>query len=188
MQLAQKIKPLRIGAGMTQDQLASAANVDRKTIGNIERGSFTPQADVLRRVFRSLGVATEEDALSPETEQWLGIVGPLVDRLPLDRRGSVMSGIVVTLAEELKRTIDSPAVVAAQAAFADALGDLDATERAAFDRVAAGDLGSDVGGASDADDLDNVTYLGRADVEADLALKPAANTRTRKADREPYAE
>lgn len=47
---------------------------------------------------------------------------------------------------------------------------------------------SDVGGASDADDLDNVTYLGRAEVDADLELRPAANTRTRKADREPYAE
>ncbi len=53
-----------------------------------------------------------------------------------------------------------------------------------------GELASrlDVSGASDADDLDNVSYLSRAEVEADLALKPAANTRTRKADREPYAE
>jgi len=47
---------------------------------------------------------------------------------------------------------------------------------------------TDVGGSTDADDLDNVTYLTRSEVEVDLELRPAANTRTRKADREPYAE
>ncbi len=45
-----------------------------------------------------------------------------------------------------------------------------------------------VGASSDADGLDNVTMLTRAEVEADLELRPAANRRVRKADREPYAE
>ena len=47
---------------------------------------------------------------------------------------------------------------------------------------------SDVGADSDTDGLDNVTYLTRDEVEADLELRPAANTRTRKADREPHAD
>ncbi len=54
--------------------------------------------------------------------------------------------------------------------------------------LAASRPATDVGGSADADDLDNVSYLGRAEVEADLELRPAANTRTRKADREPFAE
>ncbi len=56
------------------------------------------------------------------------------------------------------------------------------------DRATVGRRGSDVGGSPDADDFENVSYLGRAEVEADLELRPAANTRTRKADREPFAE
>ncbi len=47
----------------------------------------------------------------------------------------------------------------------------------------------DVGGAAQDDDLDNLTYLTREEVEADLADgRIAADRRPRKADREPFAE
>ncbi len=103
------ILDLRRLAGMTQDQLASAAAVNRRTIGNIERGSFTPQPDVLRRVLRVLGVPTEADAFDPGVEHWLAMLGALVSRLPEARREQVMHQELNRVVAELRtepRTAD----------------------------------------------------------------------------------
>lgn len=100
--LAGGILELRRIAGMTQEQLASAAAVDRRTVGNIERGAFTPQPDVLRRVLRVLGVPTEADAFDPEVEDWLAMLGGLVSKLPQPRRGQVMRQEIARVVAELR--------------------------------------------------------------------------------------
>ncbi|GMA28207.1 helix-turn-helix transcriptional regulator [Arenivirga flava] len=100
--LAGGILELRRASGMTQEQLASAAAVNRRTVGNIERGAFTPQPDVLRRVLRVLGVPTEADAFEPEVEAWLMMLGGLVSKLPEPRRDQVMRQEIARIAAELR--------------------------------------------------------------------------------------
>lgn len=102
LRFAQQVRPIRNTSGMTQQELADAAGVDRRTISNIERARFAPQADVLRRVFTALGVATEEDTLSPDTEQYLAILGPLIEAIDQERRGTVVNQAVVLFVDEIK--------------------------------------------------------------------------------------
>jgi DNA-binding XRE family transcriptional regulator len=61
-----QIAELRKMAGLTQDQLALRAEVDRKTIWSIESGKQTPRADVLVRIFNALNLRTY--ALAPRAE------------------------------------------------------------------------------------------------------------------------
>lgn len=82
---AKQVKPLRHASGMKQETLAEAAGVDRRTISNIERGRFTPQEDVLRKVFVALGVPVD-DGYSDETEAWLGMMGALIEKIARPRR------------------------------------------------------------------------------------------------------
>lgn len=100
--LAGAIHELRRLTGLTQEELASAAEVNRRTIGNIERGAFAPQPDVLRRVLRVLGVPTEADAFDREVEEWLAVVGAMVSRLPEPRRTHVMRQQIARIAAELR--------------------------------------------------------------------------------------
>lgn len=48
--LADRLLQLRVRRGMTQDALAKAAKVDRKTINRIENDHFSPSIDTLLRL------------------------------------------------------------------------------------------------------------------------------------------
>lgn len=60
MTLSQKVKELRMNAGSSQDELASATQLSLRTIQRIENGETQPRGDSLKRLARALGVATEE--------------------------------------------------------------------------------------------------------------------------------
>lgn len=54
--IAQRLKNLRIEAGLSQHALADAAGIDRKTINRIERGHFSPNMDTFFRICYALSI------------------------------------------------------------------------------------------------------------------------------------
>jgi putative transcriptional regulator len=57
---------LREAAGLTQQALADAARVTRKTINTIERGHYVPSTVLALRIARALGVTVEDVFWLPE--------------------------------------------------------------------------------------------------------------------------
>lgn len=57
--VASRIKQNRLEAGLTQQQLADFAGVDRKTINRIENGHFSPNIETLLRISVAFGVKPE---------------------------------------------------------------------------------------------------------------------------------
>lgn len=55
-QVAARLKQLRIDAELTQETLAKAAGIDRKTINRIENGHFSPHLDTFFRICYALNV------------------------------------------------------------------------------------------------------------------------------------
>lgn len=54
-----KIKALRLGRGLTQQQLADKLNINRSTISNYENGNREPRLNELTAIAEALGVSTD---------------------------------------------------------------------------------------------------------------------------------
>ena len=63
--LRNSIKELRLGAGLTQEELGKLAGVSRQTIISIEGGRYTPSLALAMRLASLLG-ARVEDIFFPE--------------------------------------------------------------------------------------------------------------------------
>lgn len=83
---ASRVKSLRIEHDMRQEDLAAASGVTRQTIGGIESGENTPQEDKLVRVLGVLGVDVYAPEFSEQTDQWLSMMGTLIEAIPEGRR------------------------------------------------------------------------------------------------------
>lgn len=57
--LGGKIKALRLGRGLTQQQLADKLNINRSTISNYENGNREPRLNELAAIAEALGVSTD---------------------------------------------------------------------------------------------------------------------------------
>lgn len=72
-----RIRELRLEAGLSQQALGDAINVSKMTISDLERGRMVLTLDYMRRIARALGVATVDvlpredhpDALSVDERQ-----------------------------------------------------------------------------------------------------------------------
>ncbi len=60
IKLGQNLRKIRTKKKMTQGDLASALNVDRAYISNIENGRMNPTLSTLEKIAGALGVATSE--------------------------------------------------------------------------------------------------------------------------------
>lgn len=100
-ELATQVKPLRLHAGLRQDELAELAATDRTTIVNIETAKTTPQARVLTRIFDALGVEDGEVSFTPETEAWLSSMGTLIEMIPTVTRPKHVNRAIAGLAAGL---------------------------------------------------------------------------------------
>ena len=85
--------------GMTQSDLADAAGVSRKTIGNIESGRSLGQVAVLERLAKVLGIVPADADYDQSTKQLLAVIGPLIQRIPEERRAAPVSRCVTILAD-----------------------------------------------------------------------------------------
>ncbi len=99
---ARRIKSLRQAAGLKQAELADEAKVSRVTISNIENGTTTPQAEILGRILRALGVETDSPEFSAQTELWLSMMGSLIEAIPEQRRAPAVNGAIRILADGVR--------------------------------------------------------------------------------------
>lgn len=58
--LAQNLKRLRAARGLSQEELADRANIDRTYISSLERSVYAAGIDVVDRLARALGVTAAE--------------------------------------------------------------------------------------------------------------------------------
>lgn len=83
--IGRNVRDLRIGRGLTQQQLARAVGLPRATWGNVESGAANPTISVLERVARALQVSIEELVAEPRAACQLYPAGAL----PVVERGAV---------------------------------------------------------------------------------------------------
>lgn len=101
-ELAARVKTLRHGKDMTQEELARYAEVSRQTLSDIENGNTVPQQKVLYRILHVLGVDEETPQFEDQTELWLSLIGTLIETIPETRRGFAVDRVVRSLAEDIK--------------------------------------------------------------------------------------
>jgi putative transcriptional regulator len=60
MPVITKVKDLRLGQELTQEELAKACGVSRQTIISIEHGQYTPSLELALRLAKRFHVAVED--------------------------------------------------------------------------------------------------------------------------------
>lgn len=60
MAFSENLKKARLNAGLTQQQIADALNVDRTTIAQYERGFSTPQFKNISKLCEILKISVDE--------------------------------------------------------------------------------------------------------------------------------
>lgn len=110
-ELASRVKTLRHGKDMTQEELARYAEVSRQTLSDIENGNTVPQQKVLFRILHVLGVDEEAPQFEEQTELWLSLIGTLIETIAEPKRGTAVDRVVRSLAEDIRSS--SPVVVSA---------------------------------------------------------------------------
>lgn len=103
LRYGQMVKSARLGMGMSQDDLAKAAAVARKTISNIERGTHAGQEDVLRRIFAVVGIPTAEDAHSDEVLAYMEMFGTIMENIAPEDRLEAQNRTMMMLTEFVRR-------------------------------------------------------------------------------------
>lgn len=58
--MVNRVKDLRVAAGLRQEDLAASTGVSRQTIISIERGRYNPSLELAWKLARRLGVTIEE--------------------------------------------------------------------------------------------------------------------------------
>jgi putative transcriptional regulator len=58
--MVNRVKDLRVAAGLRQEDLAASTGVSRQTIISIERGRYNPSLELAWKLARTLGVTIEE--------------------------------------------------------------------------------------------------------------------------------
>ena len=95
------VKQLRESLNLNQAELAEAANTTARTVGNIERQAHAGQADVLIRIFRALGIELENKGWSTETEHYLAMIAPLIERIHPRTRPKTMTQVIDLLSDAI---------------------------------------------------------------------------------------
>lgn len=91
MTLGDRLKSLRIDAGLTQEQLAQRIGVKKQNISRYENGRVEPNIRTAKRIAEALGVTLEDIASSVSSVASLSLtpdeIQLLVDYRSLDKEG-----------------------------------------------------------------------------------------------------
>lgn len=86
LNLANNIRQLREGRGLTQQQMAKVSTIPRPTWANLESGAANPTVQVLLKVASALQVTVEELLAPPRASARFFAA----DKLPTRKRGTVL--------------------------------------------------------------------------------------------------
>lgn len=92
-----EIRAMRGGKGWTQDELAAAAGVSKRTIGNLENGKVTLQPGTLGRVLDALGYRRAARPWSDEIDGFLQMVGFKLSLMDADEQVERINAITLYL-------------------------------------------------------------------------------------------
>ncbi len=92
---------LRSRLGITQEELAEAAGITARTLGNIENQRNAGQAGKLVRIFRALGVELEHPSWDTETERYLAMIAPLIEKINPNKRLEAMTNVIALLTDAI---------------------------------------------------------------------------------------
>lgn len=100
--MARQVKELRQRANMKQEDLSELAGVSRQTLSDIENANTTaPQMKTLIRIYDALGIDIAPPEFEGQTQQWLAMLGALIEAIPTERRPSAVDKVVVVLSGEI---------------------------------------------------------------------------------------
>ena len=90
-----QIRDLRRAQGMSQQELADAARVGKRTIGNLEAGRVELQTGNLARVLNVLGYKRPARPWDDETDAFLQMVGFRLSNLDAAQRAELITQITL---------------------------------------------------------------------------------------------
>lgn len=129
--LAKLVKPLREASGLSKKDVYDEARISRQTLDNIESGATVPQVDVLKRVLDVVGYEIAAPQFEQQTEQWLTMIGTLIEVIPAERRQRAVDQAIRRLVMEGRVAIDEePPLIEIDAAHAYGLAAEDRERRA----------------------------------------------------------
>lgn len=105
-ELGPLIKARREAQHMSQQEVADAAGIDRKTYGTLESGRRAPHASKLRAVLEALSIPQAGDVdrhYSERTRSFVVTTAPIFDQLPDELKDEAQHDVVVLLAGKLSR-------------------------------------------------------------------------------------
>jgi transcriptional regulator with XRE-family HTH domain len=100
------VRQRREALNYSQQELAEAAGIDRKTLGTLESGRRAPHAPKLRAVLEALGIPQAGDVdrkYSERTRSFVVTTAPIFDLLPDELKDEAQHDVVVLLAGKLSR-------------------------------------------------------------------------------------
>lgn len=102
--MARQVKELRQRANLKQEDLSELAGVSRQTLSDIENANTNaPQMKTLIRIYDALGIDIAPPEFEGQTQQWLAMLGALIEAIPTERRPAAVDKAVVVLTGELTR-------------------------------------------------------------------------------------
>lgn len=78
-----------------------------RTLSNIENQKTAGQADKLVRIFRALGIELEYPAWSEETQSYMAMIAPLIEKINSGKRLAVMQEVLTLLADQIQMPDES---------------------------------------------------------------------------------
>jgi transcriptional regulator with XRE-family HTH domain len=103
--LGAAIKELRMARGLSQSDIADAANITRKTYGTLERGERAAHAGNLRKVLEVLGIpqVSDFDRYDEGTRMFIAITAPMFGALPESARAGAQQDVIALLGAKIER-------------------------------------------------------------------------------------
>lgn len=100
------VRDRREQLNMSQQDVADAAGIDRKTLGTLESGRRAPHASKLSAVLEVLGIPQAGDVdrhYGERTRSFVVTAAPIFDQLPDELKDEAQHDVVVLLAGKLQR-------------------------------------------------------------------------------------
>lgn len=95
--------------GWTQEALAQASGISRRTIGTIENSKSTGHEGSVLKLLKALGLSEPLNRSEPDIDGYVAMLRPLLRQLTVAERAAVMPEVVSLLARAIRPRSTGPA-------------------------------------------------------------------------------